>query len=137
MRVAFHPLMWLSVALLAGCHSPGRTAQHVSARGTNAPMLASLPINVFSVIEATNTVPAEWLRSPQDRLLIGPGDVVEIELLGETNTLAASSAGPDGKVYYSLLPGVSIWGLTQAEAKEKLQAEAAKYLRSKPEVALS
>ncbi len=140
MRVLIHLVLWVSMALLAGCHSPQQASAGKSEgrlAGTLAPpLVASLPTNAFSTFPATNALPAEWLRASQDHFVIGPGDVLEIEMLGETNSLATATVGPDGKVYYGLLRGTFIWGLTLPQAKEKLQAEAGRLLQSKPEVSV-
>jgi polysaccharide biosynthesis/export protein len=44
--------------------------------------------------------------------------------------------GPDGKIYYSLLPGQDVWGLTLPQTKQKLEQELSKYLREPPQVSL-
>ena len=39
--------------------------------------------------------------------------------------IATVTVGPDGKIYYYLLPGVDVWGLTLPEARDRLEREAA------------
>jgi hypothetical protein len=43
--------------------------------------------------------------SPMDRLSPGPGRQLEIEVMGDLATLATVTVGPDGKIYYYILPG--------------------------------
>jgi polysaccharide export outer membrane protein len=69
----------------------------------------------------------ELLRPPTDPFTLGPGDHLEIEVLGDPQNRATVTLGPDGKVYFFLLPGVDLWGLTLAQAKERLEQELTKY----------
>jgi protein involved in polysaccharide export with SLBB domain len=43
---------------------------------------------------------------------------------------------PDGKIYFNLLPGVDVWGLTLAQAKARLEDELSKFVRERPQVSL-
>ena len=76
----------------------------------------------------TNEVHPELLRPSDAPFTLGPGDRVEIELLGAANSRAVTSVGPDGKIYFYLLPGMDVWGLTLAETRDLLQKELAKYV---------
>src|SRR6266496_1425318 len=82
--------------------------------------------------EVTNQLNPDWLRAPTNFFTIGPGDHLEIELLGEPGTRASTVVGPDGKIYYHLLPGVDVWGLTLAQAKERLEREMLSFVRQPP-----
>src|SRR2546426_8843774 len=84
----------------------------------------------------TNRVSPQWLRPPTNLFTLGPGDRVEVELLGDTESRATTMVGPDGKVYFHLLPGVDVWGLTLAQAKARLQSEMLKFIREDPKLAL-
>ncbi|HMP84287.1 MAG TPA: SLBB domain-containing protein, partial [Verrucomicrobiota bacterium] len=59
---------------------------------------------------------------------LGPGDVIEVELLGSPNSRAVLRIGPDGKIYYQMLPGLDVWGLTLAETKQLLQKQLSEYV---------
>src|SRR5690242_14274862 len=74
--------------------------------------------------------------APTESFTLGPGDKLEIELVGETNSLATTVVGPDGKVYFNLLPGLDVWGLSIPQAKELLEQEFSKYVRDKPQLSL-
>src|SRR6266849_6285608 len=77
-------------------------------------------------------------RTPWQRFFrLGPGDTIEIEALGEPGPPSIALVGPDGKIYHGLLGGTFVWGLTLTEAKELLEKDLAKYVRVKPEVALT
>jgi len=43
---------------------------------------------------------------------------------------------PDGKIYFNLLPGLDVWGLTVAEAKTQLESELSKYVRERPQLTM-
>src|SRR5688500_18820896 len=87
----------------------------------------------FSPVELTNRIESSLLRLPTEPYRLGPGDVIEIEPIGEAANRATVALGPDGKIYYSLLPGISLWGYSLAESRTLLQQEMAKYTRMVPE----
>jgi len=68
---------------------------------------------------------------------LGPGDIIDIEALGDPAGPALLTVGPDGKVYFSLLPGISVWGLSVAETRTLLQKELAKFTRATPELVIN
>lgn len=90
----------------------------------------------MQTVTLTNTLDPAWLKPPSQPFTLGPGDKLEIEILGETNSLATTVVGPDGKIYYYLLAGLDVWGLTLGQTKQKLEEGLAKYFREPPEVSL-
>ena len=42
--------------------------------------------------------------------------------------------GPDGKLYFNLLPGLDVWGLTLGQAKAEIEKELGKFIRGAPRV---
>ena len=48
---------------------------------------------------------------------------LEIENIGEGSTRATVKVGADGKIYYYLLPGLRVWGLTLPEAKAAIERD--------------
>jgi len=62
--------------------------------------------------------------------------VLDIEILGETAAPSSATVGPDGKIYYSLLPGLFVWGMTLSETKVHLEDNLSKFIRIKPEVSI-
>ena len=77
----------------------------------------------FAPVELTNRIGSSLLRAPTDPYRLGPGDVIEIEPIGEASSSATVRLGPDGKIYYSLLPGISLWGYSLAESRTLIQQE--------------
>lgn len=142
-------LCWLP--LLVGCKSDGprteRWSGYLPYERTNGPVMTlpprangaatHLPPAAFSAVEQTNPIRPEWLQPATNSFRLGPGDGLEIEVLGEASSRANATVGPDGKIYYSLLPGVFVWGLTLAETRDLLAAQLGKIMRTKPEVAVT
>ena len=91
---------------------------------------------VLSPVTLSNRLDPAWLKPPTQLFTLGPGDRLEIELLGETASKVTTLVAPDGKVSFNLLPGIDVWGLTLVEAKQRLESELAKYVRQQPQVSL-
>jgi protein involved in polysaccharide export with SLBB domain len=68
---------------------------------------------------------------------IGPGDKLDIEVMGDATTRATVAVGPDGRIYYNFLPGMDVWGLTLPEARDLVEAGMKKFVRGNPAVALT
>ena len=84
----------------------------------------------------SNAVEAPTLRRVEDLFVLGPGDRVEIEILGNAASRAITFVGPDGKIYYNLLRGQDVWGLTLAQTRDLLEKELGKYMGS-PQVVVT
>ena len=119
------------LALITGCQIPNRS---------NAPRFDPRASAVFSNdlngVTVKRTLDPTLLQAPSDLFTLGPGDQIEVELLGKPISRNILTVGPDGKLYFDLLPGLDVWGLTIAETKALLQKEMEKYV-STPEVAVS
>jgi polysaccharide biosynthesis/export protein len=89
----------------------------------------------LSSVEGTNVIRPEWHQAPTNFYTLGPGDRLEIEIVNDINSRAMTTVGPDGKIYYNLLPGIDVWGLTLAEARARLEQELAKFVVS-PQIGL-
>ena len=127
-RILFCCSAGLLLALVAGCSSTGQLSKSPP-RFAN---LAGEPV----MLSATNAPHPELLQPSTAPFVLGPGDRVEIELLGTTNSRAITSVGPDGKIYYYLLPGMDVWGLTLAQTRDLLQKEVGKYV-TEPQVTIT
>lgn len=103
-----------------GCGSTGKRIGPPA----QAANLAGSPIT----LAATNELNPAWLQPGTAPFTLGPGDRLEIEIIGNRDSRAITSVGPDGKIYYYLLPGMNVWGLTLAESRDLLQKELGKYL---------
>ncbi len=123
----------LGALLLAGCKST--TGPQFEARpssDTNAP-----PTRDLDLVTITNTLEPRWLVTPTNVFTLGPGDKLDIQIPGDLTTKSTALVGPDGKIYYYLLPGLDVWGLTLPEAKERLEAQLKEYFREQPQVSLT
>jgi polysaccharide biosynthesis/export protein len=120
---SFSFILALAAIGITGCYSKGpKFNAHL--RGVPAS---------FSAVTLSNKIEPAWLRPALEPYVLGPGDVIDIEMIGEAQVKSSTTVGPDGKIYYSLLPGLSVWGLTLAETTELLKAETAKFTRVTPE----
>jgi len=97
------------------------------------------PVPAFAAVQAAPTEPLDpaWLLPGETVFRLGPGDQLDIEVLGDTSTRASATVGPDGKIYYYMLPGLDVWGLTLSEARAQLGDALKKYIREKPVVTLT
>jgi protein involved in polysaccharide export with SLBB domain len=124
--------VWLAGLLLlgivAGCQTGARRFEPYA---TPAAAVTDLV-----AAQATNRIDPAWLKPPEHPFTLGPGDRIDIEILGDGNGPQAVTVGPDGRIYVSLLPGQQVWGKTLAETKDLLERELAKFLRT-PKVAIT
>lgn len=116
-------LLALVLAALPGCRT-----------SPNASHFASLDASRAVVI--TNKLSPDMLQPPTDMFTLGPGDRLDIEMQDNVYSRTTVTVGVDGKIYFSLLPGVDIAGLTLTQARERLEKELSKYFRE-PQVTLS
>jgi protein involved in polysaccharide export with SLBB domain len=77
------------------------------------------------------------LQRPTAEYRLGPGDVLQIEIINDLTTRQRNIVGPDGKIYYSMLPGIDVWGLTVAQARDRLVQEMQKFIREPQPIALT
>ena len=122
-----------------GCQSNGylwpSKMEHATAP-TYAPDV-SQKAGTLRMISVTNTLDPTLLHAPTNLFTLGPGDRLDVELVDDTNSLTTTLVGPDGKIYFSLLPGVDVWGLTLGQTREVLQHELSRYVRGQPQVNVS
>jgi protein involved in polysaccharide export with SLBB domain len=121
----------LALVSLLGCRTA--TGPRFDARAASQAKLIALT-NLTSV-PATNQLDPAWLKPPTNRFTLGPGDRLEIEILGgDATTRGTNAVGPDGKIYFHLLPGLDVWGLTLAETRGLIERELMKYMREQPQI---
>lgn len=128
-------LLLAAVAMLSGCATKLGT-QFDPLQPAGRPVAGSSEAG-FLPLDRTNQINPAWLVAPTEPLRIGPGDLIEVETVGETASRATLLVGPDGKIYYSILPGLSVWGFTLSETKNLLEREASKLTRLKPELSVT
>ena len=128
-------LTWLCCATawlaITGCHGLGPRFD-ARAPGPNEAV-------TFTNVAAAGISPIqpEWLRPATNAFTLGPGDRVEIELMGDAATRSVSLVGPDGKIYFYVLSGLDVWGLTLAQTKTLLEQKLGELIRTEPKVVLS
>ncbi|WP_018970524.1 polysaccharide biosynthesis/export family protein [Rubritalea marina] len=74
----------------------------------------------FKNVKVNRKPSQSLLKPPSDPYVLGPGDIVEIEVSEVPGTLARTFVMPDGKVYYNLAGGVRAEGLTQDQFASRL-----------------
>jgi polysaccharide export outer membrane protein len=134
----------LSVLLLAGCASKGSKSATFTAVPTAGSPSNYSPMgnpgapamtNISGEVVKTPLTP-EMLHPTSNSFTLGPGDSIEIEIIGNATSRAITPVGLDGKIYYNLLPGLDVWGLTLEETRALLEKELAKYVTG-PQVGLT
>lgn len=113
----------LALAFLAGCASSKPLATPLAATTNTTQTIVRQP-------------DAALLRPITDPFTLGPGDRIEVEILGEADTRTELALGPDGKVYFQLLPGLDLSNLTLRQAKERLEQALSASIRE-PQVAVA
>ena len=133
--IAFTSTFLLIAMLVTGCQQYGpkfdARANAAISGETNA-----LPAG-FESIPFTNRIDPTLLKMPTEPFTLGPGDKLEIELLDDPTSRSIVAVGPDGKIYYSFLPGFDVWGLNVTQVKDLLEREFGKYLRDRPHVGIT
>ncbi|HHY85797.1 MAG TPA: hypothetical protein GYA07_09765 [Verrucomicrobia bacterium] len=89
------------------------------------------------MVTLTNRMDPVLLEPPTNLFTLGPGDRLDIELVDEPTSRVTTVVGPDGRIYFNLLPGVDVWGLTLGEAKTALETNLQQYIRGTPRVNLT
>jgi protein involved in polysaccharide export with SLBB domain len=126
----FFGLVLLLLALLS------TSCKHVNGHypTINAPRVEkAAPANTITV---SRKLEPEWLKPSPDLFTLGPGDRLEIEVLGDPMSRAITVVAPDGKLYFNFLEGIDVWGATMAQAKALLENQLANYVREKPQVSI-
>lgn len=75
----------------------------------------------FTNIKLKRSPDRTLLNPPVEAYILGPGDIMEIEIAEVGGTLARTFVMPDGIVYYNLAGGVRAEGLTTAEFSKQLR----------------
>ena len=125
----------LLLVLFTGCHSDKQF-------GLVSPTVAGNSFRAMSPAFATITPNSgvsrqELLQPPTENYVVGPGDKLEIEILGDPSTHESIVVGPDGKIYFNLLPGLDVWGLTLPQVRQKIQSGLSNYMRGELQVSVT
>ena len=116
-------------ALAPGCRSPthGPGFDPRSQNGSSS--------NLFGA-SLTNSLDPESLKPSTEPYRLGPGDRMDVEILGENEGSTSVLVGPDGRIYFHLLPALQVWGLTMDEAALLIEKELDRYFKS-PKIAIT
>lgn len=119
-----HPSQWrlagiLLIAVLGMVVSSCRIGPEVERFDPLVPEGADGDL-VFHGVAVESALPADALRPPQGAVRIGPGDVLDIEIVETPNTRATVIVMPDGMLHYDLAGGIQVRGLSLAQLERKL-----------------
>lgn len=111
---------------LASLIPAGRAATEPASTPPPAPP----PLAVQGAMALSASSPAQ-MGDWQKRLTLGPGDVVDISLFDQPETMrSAVPVGPDGRLSFLQAQDVPVSGLTVDEAREQLEKLLGKFHRS-------
>jgi polysaccharide export outer membrane protein len=137
MKPTDHPTpVVLLASLLAGFLLTGCTTHSRWVHSPPPPAMPPVATARLVTPEAHPLDPA-LLQRPTGDFTLGPGDELEIELLGDPATHERTHIGPDGKIYFYILPGLDVWGLTVPQTRDLIAQEMQKYVREQQQVAVT
>ena len=119
-----------AICFVTGCQYPGPR------RFDPTIPPAALSSDAIDVTGFTNCLDAALLKLPDTPFTLGPGDHFEVDVMGEPGSAALLTVGPDGKIYYGMLAGLDVWGLTLVQTQKLLEKELGKYVRGKIDIAI-
>lgn len=126
-RNCFGPLVLLLACLTFGCQSV--PVDRFDPQTSVIPGAEAGSAGEFQDIESRDELDPAWLRPATDPYRLGPGDRIAIELADEAGSFDTTFVCPDGKVYFHLADGVEVWGLTTAEAEQKVAEALQRFVR--------
>jgi polysaccharide biosynthesis/export protein len=122
----------LPLLFLTACTSVQK-GPRFDARG-DSPAAVAAPD--FESAAVKDPIDPQWLQKPTKAYTLGPGDKLELEIMGETGTRTDTFVTPDSKVYFDLLPGIDVAGKTTQQLQAELEAGLTKYYKQ-PQVAVT
>jgi polysaccharide export outer membrane protein len=119
------------LAVATGCQFPGER--------TFDPRLppVSLPASQLTAVSMATPADSSLLQPSAQLFTLGPGDRLEIDIMGEPTSDATVNVGPDGKIYYNLLPGIDVWGMTLDQVKQSVEQGLTRFMRETPAVSVT
>lgn len=73
-------------------------------------------------VKVTGNLDKKLLQPDNKPYMLGPGDILDIEIAEMSGTLTRTFIMPDGMIYFNLAGGVHAEGLTTSELSKKLQS---------------
>ena len=109
------------ILLCLGCSFLCSCTEHIPDPDFDARLVDQTVRNLnFKHVKINRNPAKDLLEAPSASYILGPGDILEIEISEVPGTLARTFVMPDGQVYYNLAGGVRAEGLTQKEFSSKL-----------------
>lgn len=124
-------LSLLAAASLASCSGTSQPARKFDPLATSDATSADVVKTSLS-----RTLDPALLSPDPSPFRLGPGDVLDIELLGSGDGPQSTFVGPDGRIYFHLLDGQQVWGLTLAETTKRLEHELSRFVQS-PQISIT
>lgn len=90
----------------------------------------------FTQTKRQEPIHPEWLKPSPKPYALGPGDKLEIEIIGETGTRTDTFVTPDSKLYYDLLPGIDVMGKPATQLRVEMEKMLTRYYKQ-PQVSLT
>ncbi len=112
-------------AFTAGC------ASRSPAKTTGFKPITTAPVTDLAKVDR------DLLQPPVEPFTLGPGDRLEIEVVGDVASRSRLVVGPDGKIYFYVLPGIDVWGLSLVDTQSLLSRELQKFVRSPQPIAIT
>jgi polysaccharide biosynthesis/export protein len=112
--------------LIAGCQSKKAETFDPNAEVSYSPTDQESGFKPVAVAK----LDPRWLKPDEKPFRLGPGDRIEIEVIGDFTTMETTFVAPDGKIYYHLLDGTFVWGLTLPETKALLEKKLSRFINS-------
>ena len=132
LHAVFAASVFFAAIPLTGCLN-GRPPYSSSNTLVGAPALESKA----ETVTLTNELDRRLLEAPTRKFTLGPGDRLELELIGDPASRTTTVVGPDGKLYFNLLPGLDVWGLTLSDAKARMENTFTNYHREQPRISMT
>lgn len=124
-------LSLLAAATLACCSGTSHHVRKFDAHATSTATSADVVKTSLS-----RTLDPALLSPDPSPFRLGPGDVIDIELLASGDGPQSTFVGPDGRIYFHLLEGQQVWGLTLSDATKLLENGLSQFVQS-PQVSIT
>lgn len=120
-------LLGLLTVFLAMGFSSCRIGRNVERFDPLIPEMSGADGLVFQGVVAESALPAGALKPEAGAVRIGPGDVLDIEIVETPNTRATVLVMPDGMLHYDLAGGIQAKALTLPQLERKLAERLQEY----------
>src|SRR6476660_4255520 len=100
-------ILSMGLGLFAGCKhtSPEERYTWLEPKALPPTAAQTSPKAGMQAVKLERKIDPAWLQAPSDAFTLGPGDRLEIEIIGDPTSRTLTVVGPDGKIYFSLLSG--------------------------------